>query len=98
MSDQECKKYRTAPIRSLAELRSCKFLTNRSSLKPVGKRCFAASKPGGNFKDSLSKNVPKTLVCHDMMGETTNFPFFKNCWWKPVTIDLYIYFTIRWLS
>ena len=77
MSDQECKKYRTAPISSLEELRSSKFLTNRSILKPVGNRCFAASKPGGNFKDSLSKNVPKTLVCHDMMGELPISHFLK---------------------
>ncbi len=70
MSEQGCDSPRTSPICSLEELRSWKCLTNRSSLKSVGKRCFAASEVGGNFSDCLAKNVPKTLVCHDMMGES----------------------------
>lgn len=57
----------SVPIHSLEELKSWKIVTSRSKLE-VGEQCFVAWE-SGVLKDCMHKNVPKTLICHDMKGK-----------------------------
>lgn len=63
--DPTCKSF---PICSLEELKKLKLVTNQSKLQPKEQRCFTAV--NAKFKDEISKNVPRTLVCHDMKGKS----------------------------
>lgn len=68
MSKDPCKRALSVPIRSLQELKSWKPVVDRSRPQ-FGKKCYAATGPGGPFSERLAKNVPKTLICHDMKGK-----------------------------
>lgn len=58
------------PIKTLEELFDWQPLTcNQSTLTAKSSKCFAANRPNSDkLSCQSSKDLPKTLVCHDMMG------------------------------
>ncbi|XP_046438826.1 cytosolic endo-beta-N-acetylglucosaminidase 1-like isoform X2 [Daphnia pulex] len=94
----------SVPIHSLEELKSWKIPTSHAKLE-FREKCFAACESGGIFQDCLVKNVPKTLVCHDMKGGYLDDSLIDGCsnqeaynfiQWS--IIDIFVYFSHHFIT
>lgn len=104
MSEEFCEKSLSVPIRSLEELKTWKPLTDRTRSQFV-QQCFTATGPGGSFREQSTKNVPKTLICHDMKGGYLEDSFIEGCsnaeaysfiQWG--IIDIFVYFSHHFIT